>query len=131
MCLSKDFFAGGIVGVTVVPETQATYEELVEQMRESFHESGQLRVISEERFAPATAPDAVGLRAEYQTGTGRKFTWSVSYQGAFTRVLVTVFGKADRKKIEPEILSKVFGPDRYPPRVETSSVVTQPQGTGQ
>jgi hypothetical protein len=121
ICISKDFFAGGIAGVTVVPEAQATYEELVAQMRESFHESGPLKVIKEERFAPATAPDAVGLRAEYRTGTGYKFTWSVSYDGAFTRVLMTVFGKPDRKKIEPEILAKIFGPDRYPPKVPVAS----------
>jgi hypothetical protein len=114
ICLSKNFRTNGMAGVTVVAEKQATYEDLVKQMRGSFHESGPLKVVSESKFAPATAPEAVGLRAEYEAGSGRKFTWSVSHQGALTRVMVTVFGKADMKDVEPEVLAKVFGPDRYP-----------------
>ncbi len=118
ICIGPNFMTAGIAGVTVSTAEPATYEQLVEQMRESFHESGSLRVISEERFVPASAPDAVGLRGEYVTGTtGRKFVWSVYRDGAFTRVLVTVMGQGDRTKIEPEILHKVFGPDRYPARV--------------
>ena len=121
ICMSADFMKAGLVGVTVAPAQTATYEQLVEQMRESFHESGSLRIVSEEHFAPATAPDAVGLRAEYQTGAGRKYVWSVSRDGAFTRVLVTVLGRRERSTIEPEILEKVFGADRYPPRAEAAA----------
>jgi hypothetical protein len=124
ICLSKNFIKDGLVGVTVVPESQATYDELVKQMRDSFHESGSLKVVSEDKFTPVTVPDAVGLRAEYATGSGRKFTWSVSHQGVFTRVLVTVFGKTNIEDVEPEILAKIFGPDRYP--ASASSVIVKP-----
>ena len=121
ICISPNFMTGGIVGVTVSATPSATYEQLVDQMRESFHESGPLKIVSEERFAPASAPDAIGLRAEYRTGAGRKYVWSVFRDGAFTRVLVTVLGRPERSAIEPEIIEKVFGADRYPPRAEAAA----------
>jgi hypothetical protein len=130
ICMGRNPFVDGIAGVTVVKEVQGTYAELVAQMRGSFHESGGMQVVSEEPFAPATAPDAIGLRAEYQTGAGRKLTWSVSHDGVFTRVLVTLFDDRTRETVEPEILAKVFGPDRYPANAAANPVTTaQSQGT--
>jgi hypothetical protein len=100
---------------------ELSYGDLGARMRENFRTAGSLQVIEEGPFPIASAPDATTMRGIYQTETAaRKFTWSASHQGNLTRVILTVADDAKIEDFEGEVLTKVFGPDRYVPDVSAA-----------
>jgi len=83
-------------------------------MRGNFNAGETMQVVEEKPFVIKSAPDAKTMRGIYQTSAaGRKFTWSASFQGNFTTVVVTVPNGAKIEDYEGEVMAKVFGPDRY------------------
>lgn len=113
ICFSIDMTKKPSAGVTVAAVEPMTLEDLKVQMRESFHETGIRKIVSEEAITLANAPDAIAYRGVYSTNSGLRRTWSAYHDGVLIRVVVTIFSKKADGDFEDEIMAEVFGPERF------------------
>lgn len=86
-----------------------TAENIAEQVRCSFHESGLREVVREGTFTTPKWPNATTFFGEYVAGSGRKQSWTVIDGQDRVSVMVTYFKAKDGPRMEAEVVEKIFG----------------------
>jgi hypothetical protein len=84
-------------------------ENMAEQVRGSFHESGLREIVREGTFTTPKWPNATTFFGEYVAGSGRKQSWTVINGEDRINVMVTYYKAGDGPRLEAEVAQKVFG----------------------
>ena len=84
-------------------------ENIAEQVRGSFHESGLREIVREGTFTTPKWPNATTFFGEYVAGSGRKQSWTVIDGDDRVSVMVTYFKAKDGPRMEAEVSEKIFG----------------------
>ena len=84
-------------------------ENMAEQVRGSFHESGLRQIVREGTFRTPKWPNATTFFGEYVAGSGRKQSWTVIDGDVRVNVMVTYFKAKDGPRMEAEVSEKIFG----------------------
>jgi hypothetical protein len=84
-------------------------DNMAEQVRGSFHESGLRQIVREGTFTTPKWPNATTFFGEYVAGSGRKQSWTVIDGDVRVNVMVTYFKAKDGPRMESEVAQKIFG----------------------
>ena len=84
-------------------------ENIAEQVRGSFHESGLREIVREGTFTTPKWPNATTFFGEYVAGSGRKQSWTLIDGDDRVSVMVTYFKAKDGPRMEAEVADKIFG----------------------
>lgn len=113
MCFPTQMLEQPSIGITMVVEREPSLGQMSENIRESFHESGILRVVREREFSPPGFPEIEGVHGIYETNLGVRRTWALWHDGVYIRVIVAVFSEEADGDYHDEIMKAVFGPERF------------------
>ncbi len=84
-------------------------ENIADQVRGSFHESGLRQIVREGTFTTPKWPAATTFFGEYVAGSGRKQSWTVIDGDVRLSVMVTYFKAKDGPRVQAEVAEKIFG----------------------
>ncbi len=84
-------------------------ENIAEQVRGSFHESGLREIVREGTFTTPKWPNATTFFGEYVAGSGRKQSWTVIDGDDRINVMVTYHKAKDGPRLQAEVAQKIFG----------------------
>lgn len=110
MCLATDYRKQPSISVTSGNwKRELSHAQLVDRMREPYHERAMFKVIREEAFVVADDPNALGIRALYETEMGVRFVWALLSRGKMTHASASAYAPADFKTMTADIEAKIFG----------------------
>ena len=114
ICMADDLMSKPTVGVTLAPVSRPmSFGDLKRHTRDTFHDSQIRKVVREKRIKLEHAPDAVALEGVYSTNMGLRRVWVAYHDGVLIRVLVSALSKEADGDYRDEIMSAVFGPERF------------------
>ena len=98
-----------MAGVSAIQSTNTpTLEELRENARGAFHETGITRILRETTFTSPLYPGKEGFFGEYNTRMGLKQSWTIETGQHRIHVGVTLFDVDDRKRAEAAVAEEIF-----------------------
>lgn len=84
-------------------------DNMAQQVRGSFHESGLREIVREGTFTTPKWPNASTFFGEYVAGSGRKQSWTLIDGDDRINVMVTYYKAKDGPRLQAEVAEKIFG----------------------